>query len=334
MKKSVAGGVFLLVAFIGCVWWLLARENAEKISLANTSSSVATSDLGRSNRSAVESKGFGATSTTPKSLRPSSADRTPLYDAFVKSTDFPQTLRSLMAQKSNPEAKYLATLLFWRCANFWGPQLTAFHRKKIDVESNGNLAGTRVSRIKALDAEILRCQNMTPEDFNTPSPPYELVKQAAAAGDPKALAAQLVRDNTKSREEDLNAAKSAQQLAALRDPLVIANLAGYFDTRDSSHRWRLEPFEEPISGKDLAIAWSLSACEFGADCSNQSVQLVTGCIRLGNCDVEDLNAYFQRYITSPEQFARIMQLKGMILTGLTSGQWPAGMWQGGEVKKR
>jgi hypothetical protein len=316
----------ILILCGGVLWHFFGRDDGKVVT--TRSDAVAAAKDSRLNQT-VFSLG---SAPARNSMLPTSADaqnnRTPLYAVFVDSTDFAQTLRDLLAQVSNPEASYLASQIIRRCANVWLPESLDRQRKSIGTELAGDLARRRV---KALDAEIYRCRNMTKADFIVPF--QDLIKRAALAGDPKALARELGVENAKSDEDDLSAAKAAQRLASLRDPLVIQNLSAYFDTRDSSHRWPLESSMDLVSGKDLGMAWRLAACEYGADCSMQSEELVALCVHKGQCNAEDRVSLYSRYAATPEQFARVLQLRQMILVGLATNQWPPGMWQGGVANR-
>lgn len=256
-----------------------------------------------------------------------SSTRSEIYQEYLGSRDLYATFKKFSADKLNPEARYFAAAALQNCVHFT-PGSAGILRAKIAKESGGALATTRVDSLNRLQTE---CANF-PQDFWREANPWKSLEDAATSGDPKSKAALLARNEPASANDFLKLAAEAQDLVSTKDPVVIDNLASYFDERNQFATWQIPQIPGAVSGNQIAAAMRLAACDFGYDCDGNSREIAAGCVRFARCDMSNRESAFQHYVATPEEYSRVLALRELIVNGISNGRWPEGFWTGSRRK--
>ena len=225
---------------------------------------------------------------------------------------------------TNPDAIYYQALSSLICMNFSGGVLKSL---EASVEQDP-LTQVGKRRSEALGKLKTACATMPPSahDFRF----QRAMIDAASRGDPKGIAVLLGMELPTSEADYKTASKSAESLAYSRDPVVFANLGHYFERRDGLAQWQIPGVEGNTSGKEVAAAFHLFACDLGDDCSATSFNQLAICARMGQCDYRDRFADFQRNKLTPDAYDRVQRIRDVIGDGLTSRTWPIAFWIGVE----
>lgn len=171
----------------------------------------------------------------------------------------------------------------------------------------------------------------------TPQAIRELLAQAAAGGDPKAVASLVYHDlwtpfqampaNNFSMSTAPWPTISAAQIGDLKhaaesgDPyaLTIAahTLAGPFTnlSLQSAQDGR------PINVGSFSVAAELVACDAGYPCGPDAPQIQSGCAYFGNCDAQTLREYQFFYGLSPQSSQRVAQYQAMLEHAVRDHDW-------------
>lgn len=163
----------------------------------------------------------------------------------------------------------------------------------------------------------------------------ELIQRAADSGEPRALAWQLQNDllargvNTAAPAPgvEMLATPSPEQFDAMlallesRDPMAVA-FAGRLLTNGYSDSQVAFGPDQVVPSMELSGAlWDLVACDFGANCGPDRLELALACARLGRCEAMDYRSYLQRYALSPQDMIDFARIYPEILRGILHGDW-------------
>jgi len=158
-----------------------------------------------------------------------------------------------------------------------------------------------------------------------------LYAEAAAAGNPAAqvaVAAEQFRDEARNARGIEERRLSEDQLALLRsalatgDPFAIQR-AGQLLTFRSTQLTdrRLGPNNDPVNAHDLGAAWTLSACDHGANCGPDAYRMLSGCAYQGACGYQSLEAYMEFNELAPNTYVNAQQLRSLINDAIAQGRW-------------
>ena len=84
---------------------------------------------------------------------------------------------------------------------------------------------------------------------------------------------------------------------------------------------RLGAAGDPFSARDWASAWSLAACDRGANCGADAQRVLNGCAYQGACGYQSLEAYLQFNELAPNVFLAAQQNRATILDAIAQGRW-------------
>ena len=160
-----------------------------------------------------------------------------------------------------------------------------------------------------------------------------LYAEAAAAGNPGAkvaLAANQFNDQARATAaRGIDARRLTEdQLSLVRDGLASGDpfaiqRAGQLLTWNSTQLVdrRLGASGDPFNPRDWASAWSLAACDRGANCSGDALRVLNGCAYQGACGYQSLEAYMQFNELPPNVYLAAQQNRAIILDAIAQGRW-------------
>jgi hypothetical protein len=309
--------IFVVLVCAG-VWLFVDKQQSNaKIQTTAASKNVEPVNEGSSAKIASSTIEAGkGTSVVNADVR--SRSRSLFYEKYKNSTSFSEMYGYLEAHVSNlPEARYFQSVILRACFSFTGDRLVRLERKL-----QGETATAK--RFDALNQLAERCRGLSEALFEIP--PITLVRQAAAEGDPKAKSELFLWDNPTNKSEYLAAEIDVKILAESRDPIIIENIANYFQNRNDFLYWNIPGVEGTISGNDMAHAFRLAACDNGLDCSSTSPDGLTACVKRNICNIDNKTSEAQNFALSPAEFARAQHIREIINSGLSSGTWPKEFW--------
>jgi hypothetical protein len=159
----------------------------------------------------------------------------------------------------------------------------------------------------------------------------KLFREAAAAGNPGArvaLAAEEYRDQVRSARGTEERRLSEDQLNSVRDglstgdPFAIQRAGQLLSWGSSQLTDRgVGPNNEPFNVRDFGPAWTLAACDRGANCGADAYRVLNGCAQLGACGYDSLETYMQYNELPPNAYANAQQYRSMILDAIEQRRW-------------
>jgi hypothetical protein len=160
----------------------------------------------------------------------------------------------------------------------------------------------------------------------------ELWSEAAKAGDKRAIALQAWRSDYEKNQADQNQANGKMippallstdmtqkilDAVATRDPSAVMNLGKVLSQTSQSNYLALEN-GQPLSALRPEV-WSLLACDFGMDCSQNNSVMLAACAHENVCNYDNLEALYKGQYWTQEESAKVDQsrelLRDMIATG-------------------
>lgn len=231
---------------------------------------------------------------------------------------------------ASPELKYFAASAIETCVGRGrgtGPSdadRTRFQNKLKDNDPANTQRMTAFERINQT-CEGFQSLNLSSADA------LKLFREAAAAGNPGArvaVASADYQEQTRMARGVEERRLSEDQLTALRDSLATGdpfaiqragNLLSWQSTQLADRR--VGPTSDPFNPRDFAPAWTLAACDRGANCGAESYRVLNGCAQQGACGYADLETYMQYNELPPNVFANAQQYRNMILEAISQGRW-------------
>lgn len=330
MNKTFASAlaVFALLAY--GIWNLLQTPEP---SSAKTGSAV-----GPAKTSPVPASPSGALVTA--SANPAPAGAKPpvatLHSAaraeFEKGRHLKQFYDRYMAnpEAADAETKYLAAAAIeacqWRTRNQSptdADKARFLNRLKENDPNNAQRidAFTRIGE----QCEGFQGLNLTSADAS------RLYREAAAAGDPAAkvaVAAEQFRDQARTATGVEGRRLSEDQLGMLRDALssgdpLALQRAGMLLTYGSTQlaERMLGPDGNPFNPRDMGPAWTLAACDRGANCGPDNTRMLNGCAYQGQCGYQTLESYLQFNELAPNVYLAALQNQALINNAIAQGHW-------------
>lgn len=259
---------------------------------------------------------------------------------FEKATQLKQFYDRYAANPdaASAELKYFAASAIETCAGrgrgfgsgvVGGSSLTDADRAKFQtkLKENDPANGQRLAAFERVNqvCEGFQSLNLTGADAQ------KLFREAAAAGNPGArvaLAAEEYREQVRSARGTDERRLSEEQLSSVRDGLSTGDpfaiqRAGQLLSWGSSQLTdrRIGPNNEPFNVRDFAPAWTLAACDRGANCGADAYRVLNGCAQLGACGYDSLETYMQYNELPPTAYANAQQYRAMILDAIEQRRW-------------
>ena len=187
-------------------------------------------------------------------------------------------------------------------------------------------------RIEAFNRVTAQCDGFAATNI-TAADAARLYAEAAAAGNPGAkvaVAANQFNDQTRAgAARGVDARRLTEdQLALVRDGLASGDpfaiqRAGQLLTWNSTQLVdrRLGAGGDTFSPRDWGSAWTLAACDRGANCSADTQRVLNGCAYQGACGYDSLEAFLQFNELAPNVYLAAQQNRATILDAIAQGRW-------------
>lgn len=336
MKKLLIAG--LLVSGLAYAVWHLVRPpvaaEVPSVGRAEQQTSSAASSGGSTN-AGVPALPSSAPAVAARRTPPRPAV-VPLKSALAIEFENAKQLKTFYdryaanPEAASPELKYFAASAIENCVGRGrgtGPSdadRTRFQSKLKENDPNNPL------RIAAFERVNQACEGFQSLNLNS-ADALKLFREAAAAGNPGAkvaVAAEDYREQTRMARGLEERRMSEDQLQMLReslatgDPFAIqraGNLLNWQSTQLAERR--IGPEGDPFNPREFAPAWTLAACDRGANCGADAYRVLNGCAQQGACGYTSLETYMQYNELAPNVYANAQQYRSMILDAISQGRW-------------
>jgi hypothetical protein len=246
----------------------------------------------------------------------------PFYDRYIANPE-----------GADAETKYFAALAIETCVGRTrGPPGVSDadkerfqNRLKENDPNNGQ-------RIEAFNRVTALCDGFAGTNI-TAADAARLYAEAAAAGNPGAKVALAANQfNDQARAGNARGVEGRRltedQLALVRDglssgdPFAIQR-AGQLLTWNSTQLTdrRVGAAGDPFNPRDWGSAWTLAACDRGANCGADAQRVLNGCAYQGACGYQSLEAYMQFNELAPNVYLAAQQNRATILDAIAQGRW-------------
>ncbi len=286
--SPIAAVVFLLAVAAGCVLLSVRHPSVED--------NVSTGGNGPTNTS---HSGSAATSALARTIHPNAgiSERSLNLDRSVNLEDF---VRDHLdeAAKGDAEAERLIAYAYEECKQLGRSPET--YAKTLESAMGEQLSSDQMLRFEsAVRREIARCGTLSADGAKA-----ALWFNGAASNGDVAANVRL----SASSVDTANIASSFRAAAATGDGNAIAEIGNSLTYLSDAERASLGGlFDDRLA----AQAWSLAACDFGANCSADGGQLRNICIRAARCDFNTLyDAYAS--LLSPIDYQQVLKLERAI----------------------
>jgi hypothetical protein len=232
---------------------------------------------------------------------------------------------------ASAELKYFAATAIENCVgrgrNASGPTDADRAKFTAKLKENDPMNGKRIESFERVNqfCEGFQSLNVTGADA------AKLFREAAAAGNAAArvaVAAEDYRETSRNARGVEERRLSEDQLTLLReglstgDPFAIqraGNLLSWQSAQLADRR--VGPNNDPFNPREFAPAFTLAACDRGANCGADSYRVLSGCAQQGACGYENLETYMQYNELPPNVYANAQQYRSMILDAINQGRW-------------
>lgn len=246
----------------------------------------------------------------------------PFYDRYMANPD-----------GADAETKYFAAVAIETCVGrARGAQgVTVADRERFQNRLKENDPNNQ-KRVEAFNRVTALCDGFAGTTI-TAADAARLYAEAAAAGNPGAkIAVAANQFNDQARATTARGVEARRltedQLSLVRDglssgdPFAIQR-AGQLLTQNSTQLVdrRLGASADPFNPRDWASAWTLAACDRGANCGAESSRVLSGCAYQGACGYESLEAYMQFNDLPPNVYLAAQQNRATILDAIAQGRW-------------
>jgi hypothetical protein len=337
MKKLLIAAL-LVSGLAYAVWHLVRPPVAADVAAAASATGQSSTSAG-----AGTSNGSAGPAVAPSAAQPSAARPTPPRPAVVPlksalAIEFENAKRlkafydryAANPEAASPELKYFAASAMENCVGRGrgtGPSdadRVRFQSKLKENDPNNPLRLAAFERVSQA-CEGFQSLNLTSADA------LKLFREAAAAGNPGAkvaVAAEDYREQTRMARGLEERRMSEEQLQTLReslatgDPFAIqraGNLLNWQSTQLAERK--IGPENDPFNPRDFAPAWTLAACDRGANCGADAYRVLNGCAQQGACGYTNLETYMQYNELAPNVYANAQQYRSMILDAISQGRW-------------
>jgi hypothetical protein len=272
-------------------------------------------------------------SVAPVRARPVAPLKSPLAQEFENAKQLKVFYDRYIAnpEGASAELKYFAATAIENCVgrarNAAG--LSDADRAKFTakLKENDPMNGKRIESFERVNqfCEGFQSLNVTGADA------AKLFREAAAAGNSAArvaVAAEDYRETSRNARGVEERRLSEDQLTMLRDGLATGdpfaiqragNLLSWQSAQLADRR--VGPNNDPFNPREFAPAFTLAACDRGANCGADSYRVLSGCAQQGACGYENLETYMQYNELPPNVYANAQQYRSMILDAINQGRW-------------
>ncbi len=343
MNKTFLIITALVVAFGIFVWQLLKPPENVAATLAEsaTVAQISTAPAASASSSPVTNLSHANPAAPPQKVARTVVPlKTALAQEFEKAKELKQFYDRYAAnpEGASPELKYFAASAIETCVGrgraigsgvVGGSGLTDAARSKFQskLKDNDPNNGQRLAAFERVNqiCEGFQSLNLTGADA------IKLFREAAAAGNPGArvaVAAEEYRDQVRTARGTDERRLSEDQLNSVRDglstgdPFAIQRAGQLLSWGSSQLTDRgVGPNNEPFNLRDFAPAWTLAACDRGANCGADAYRVLNGCAQLGACGYDSLETYMQYNELPPNAYANAQQYRSMILDAIEQRRW-------------
>jgi hypothetical protein len=246
----------------------------------------------------------------------------PFYDRYMANPD-----------AADAETKYFAAVAIETCVGRarGGQGTTDADRERFQNRLKENDPNNQ-KRVEAFNRVTAQCEGFAGTNI-TAADAARLYAEAAAAGNPGAkIAVAANQFNEQARGTNprgVDARRlSEDQLAMVRDglssgdPFAIQR-AGQLLTWNSTQLVdrKLGATGDPFNPRDWASAWTLAACDRGANCGADAQRVLNGCAYQGACGYDSLEAYMQFNELPPNVYLAAQHNRATILDAIAQGRW-------------
>jgi hypothetical protein len=343
MNKTFLIITALVVAFGIFVWQLLKPPENVAATLAEsaTVAQISTAPAASASSTPVTNLSPATPAAPPQKVARTVVPlKTALAQEFEKAKELKQFYDRYAAnpEGASPELKYFAASAIETCVGrgraigsgvVGGSGLTDAARAKFQskLKDNDPNNGQRLAAFERVNqiCEGFQSLNLTGADA------IKLFREAAAAGNPGArvaVAAEEYRDQVRTARGTDERRLSEDQLNSVRDglstgdPFAIQRAGQLLSWGSSQLTDRgVGPNNEPFNVRDFAPAWTLAACDRGANCGADAYRVLNGCAQLGACGYDSLETYMQYNELPPNAYANAQQYRSMILDAIEQRRW-------------
>ena len=246
----------------------------------------------------------------------------PFYDRYLANPE-----------GADAETKYFAAVAIETCVGRarGSKEISDADRERFQTRLKENDPNSQ-QRVEAYNRVTAICDGFAGVNISA-SEAAKLYAEAAAAGNPGAKIAVAVNQfQDQARAGTARGVEARRltedQLALVReglaggDPFAIQR-AGPLLTWNSTQLIdkRLGASGDLFIARDWASAWSLAACDRGANCGGDAQRVLNGCAYQGACGYQSLEAYLQFNELAPNVFLAAQQNRATILDAIAQGRW-------------
>ena len=272
---------------------------------------------------------------TPTGATPGRTAFTPLMHELAKRREYKTMYEKLKASASRTaEENYVLAQILENCAHVTdrrpprksGWRLGGEEARVRFIASLGDKDPGRDKRLAAFDRiNVDPCAGF--EEVQSTEKEINGLLAQAAASDPKAKAALLLRELEGPSRDGLHPAISDAQLATIRevlssgDPRALVDIVGVFALHLRDFSVRTGADEAPLEYWAMHGAATLAACDLGYPCGPDSRFLLEACALQGQCDAANYRDYWFYYYSSPSTSQRASQYHDQLMRGIREGDW-------------
>lgn len=322
---------------IASAWYLVRPESgadsvATAAKLTVTTNSASNQTSGVSVLPELAQRALPATSVAPRAVVPlksvlamefeKAISLKPFYDRYMANPD-----------GADAETKYFAAVAIETCVGRarGSKEITDADRERFQNRLKINDPNNQ-QRLEAFNRVTAMCDGFAGTNI-TGADAARLYAEAAAAGNPGAKVAVAANQfNEQARAGNARGVEGRRltedQLALVRDGLASGDpfaiqRAGQLLTWNSTQLTdrRLGAAGDPFNARDWGSAWTLAACDRGANCSADAQRVLNGCAYQGACGYQSLEAYMQFNELAPNVYLAAQQNRATILDAIAQGRW-------------
>ena len=246
----------------------------------------------------------------------------PFYDRYLANPE-----------GADAETKYFAAVAIETCVGRarGSKEISDADRERFQTRLKENDPNSQ-QRVEAYNRVTAICDGFAGVNISA-SEAAKLYAEAAAAGNPGAKIAVAVNQfQDQARAGTARGVEARRltedQLALVREGLAggdrfAIQRAGPLLTWNSTQLIdkRLGASGDLFIARDWASAWSLAACDRGANCGGDAQRVLNGCAYQGACGYQSLEAYLQFNELAPNVFLAAQQNRATILDAIAQGRW-------------
>ncbi len=343
--------VIAVLAAIAIGTWQLLKPPVAATPDVSAANSAATNASGSGSSAVASASSIQAPSATGAGSQKLHHAVVPLKSALAREFEQAKQLKQFYERyaanpdAASPELKYFAASAIETCAgrgrgmgsSFGGPGggssggsgLTDADRAKFKTKLKDN-DPANTQRLAAFERVNQICEGFQALNLSS-ADASKLFREAAAAGNPGArvaVAAEDYREQSRAARGIEERRLSEEQLTSVReglatgDPFAIQRAGVLLSWGSTQLTERgIGPNNEPFNVRDLAPAWTLAACDRGANCGADAYRVLNGCAQLGACGYDSLETYMQYNELAPNAYANAQQYRSMILDAIQQGRW-------------